>query len=39
MTNIEALTRRQALKKLAERHKISAREVFALLEAAKRSVE
>jgi 16S rRNA C1402 (ribose-2'-O) methylase RsmI len=39
MTNNDAMTRRQALRKLAERHNISAREVFALLEAAKRSGE
>jgi 16S rRNA (cytidine1402-2'-O)-methyltransferase len=39
MTDTCGLTRREALKKLAERHKITAREVFALLETAKRSGE
>lgn len=39
MTNKDGLTRRQALRKLAERHKVPARVVFALLESAKCSGE
>jgi 16S rRNA (cytidine1402-2'-O)-methyltransferase len=37
MTNIRGLTRRQAIRMLAQRHKISSRAVFALLESAKDS--
>ena len=39
LTNSNGLTRRQALKELATRHRLPARQVFALLEDAKRSDE